>query len=167
MNTFIFNNGAVQNGQNTNRNHIQIYPGEPPAFFDLSQIQQDNAINADWRQIKVDEDIACVVTGTDKVRDPKRIRCVYRIRSLTPRVRDNVRVFRGDLIGEVLDERRYNFVLREHGVQHIRLRPESCFFCTGFNLANLGNKLDKLEVRLNNQKILHIGAIRHGEDINP
>lgn len=144
---YIFNNAAVDKSTKSNRDHVKIYPGNPPAFFDLCHQQIQNKINLAWTTIRIG-DMACVVSGTDRKNDPKRIDKIYIVeREPNKTIKNNdASVIRGRFIGVSEDKRRYNIVLKEHHVAHRYIAPEKGFFLTGFNVANISNQLDSLKI---------------------
>jgi hypothetical protein len=163
---YIFNNAAIDKTTKANRNHRNIYPGTPPAFFDLGHQQIQRRTNQDWTRIGVG-DLACVVTGTDRNRDPKRISSVYIVKVKPNRTHkmDEASVIRGDLIGEPIDGRRYNQVLRDHGVRHRYINEDTYNFKNGFNVADISSQLDALSIRVTAEgryknRVVSVGAIK-------
>jgi hypothetical protein len=129
------------------RQHGLIYEkqsGQSPAIFDLSDRQIADARNSDWNDIKIG-DLVCVITSN------RTFTTVYVVREkLDSGIKDDdgrAFIIRGDIVGRAIDERNYTFMLNKYEVQHIRLPNNQ--FCNGFNVANLGTKIDALEVRIN------------------
>jgi hypothetical protein len=150
---FIFNNLAVDPVTKANRNHTILYPGSPVAFFDLSDEQLAWTVNHPWNSM-VSGDIACVVSG---VRDPKTISSFYIVRGISKERNQSdgslQNVVRGDIAAKLLrdDERmQYSTILQRYITNPAAYYlNSSCQFNVGFNVANLGAELDKLNVRIN------------------
>jgi predicted HNH restriction endonuclease len=158
---YIFNNADIDPNTHQNRNHRELYPEpeNPPAFFDLSDNQLRLPANRSWIDIKPG-DIACVVTGTGRNGDPKRINFIYIVRK-----KENINganIIRGDIVARPIDYRlSYYVILRRYSVTIKNNTLDRNYqFTRGFNVDNLDNQLDELEVQIINRDIKELLNVR-------
>jgi hypothetical protein len=136
------------------RNYDRVFPGLRNVRFDLSEVQISNAKNSDWQKITPGS-IACVVNST------RKISTFYLIESREPtnEVEDSSRlhVITGVVVGKLPDEPEMTTLLNRYAVRHPELPNNQ--FSIGFNVADLGDQLDKLKVTAHGQ-VLTLGELK-------
>jgi hypothetical protein len=124
-----------------NRHYRPDYPGIKGVIFDLSELQIAHKKNAAWTEIEPG-DLACVINGS------RNIDTFYRVESRIPTDvgagPDRLYVITGTMVGKMKDPRAMQTILKRYGVQHPYLSNGQ--FTIGFNVGNIGNGMDDLEV---------------------
>jgi hypothetical protein len=124
------------------RNYRAIYPDIPNVIFDISDAQLGNAKNDAWHAI-VPGNIVCVVKSS------RRISSFYRVeakrKTEVKAEADGFRhVITGKVIGKLPQDQDMTFWLNKHKVTSQYLPANK--FSIGFNVANLGDTLDSVEL---------------------
>ncbi|WJV65261.1 hypothetical protein PCO86_13080 [Pectobacteriaceae bacterium CE70] len=133
---FIFNNI-------NDREYNKIFTEQKNVIFDLSDRQIENGNNSEWKDIKCG-DVACVISSSRKVSTIYKIEA---IKEYGPVLNEEGHLFVliGKIIAKALPEMDMTNLLNKHGVVHKKLPDNK--FSIGFNVANLGTQLDKLNVK--------------------
>lgn len=125
------------------RRYRPEYPDHVGVFFDISESQLGSAKNSAWHEIQPG-DIACVI------RSSRTVDTFYRVdqKLKTDKVdgKDGAaHVLIGTVIAKMIEPTNMQAFLKKMGVKH-PLLPKSQFII-GFNVANLGDAFDKVEVK--------------------
>jgi hypothetical protein len=147
---FLFNNIH-------NRDYNNEYPNIPNVIFDISDTQLRNKMNAPWDEI-IAGDICCVVRSSRIMTTFYRVE--NRFRTETP---DNhggcQHVIVGKVVGRLDPNQTMSALLTRYNVNHKYLRNNQ--FTNGFNVANLGDALGELVVRIRDNKSATIAELEN------
>lgn len=127
----------------SNREYDNFYKtelGQSKVLFDLSLRQIRNATNEDWNIFDVG-DLCCVITSDKKFSN------IFVVREKGNSGIGDDYVIRGDLVAKVPDDPEFTSLFNYYDVNHKRLPMN--MLSTGFNVANLGDKLKNLRVNIN------------------
>ena len=129
------------------RDYRAVYPDIPSVIFDISDAQLSNVKNGAWDAIEPGA-IVCVVTSS------RRVSTFYRVEAKRKtEVKDEAgslqHVITGPVIGKLPQDQDMTLLLNKHNVAAIPYLPGNKF-SIGFNVADLGNALDSLELNTNN-----------------
>lgn len=109
-------------------------------IFDLSLDQINNARNEDWMVLEAGA-LCCVINSDRKFSN------IFVVREKGHSGIGEDYVIRGDLVAKVPYDPEFTFLFNKYHVIHKRL-PDN-MLSTGFNVANLGDQLNKLQVKIN------------------
>lgn len=123
-----------------------LYPDIDHVVFDISDYHLGNGKNHDWHKMAAGS-IACVVTST------RRISTFYLIAArMATEVADPVagrlHVVTGKVVAKLEQARDMSWLLKRHGASHPLFRGNK--FSNGFNVADLGDALDSLQLATRN-----------------
>lgn len=124
------------------RNYRSIYKEIENVIFDISEKQISNTKNSAWNEISVGS-IVCVVRSSRKISTFFRVKSKYGIGDTDPDYGETY-VLTGEVIAKLTKEADMTTLLNKYDVTHPYLPDNK--FSIGFNVANLGNSLDKLAV---------------------
>ncbi len=148
---FLFNNIH-------DRNYHREYPNIPRVIFDISDAQLRNIMNSTpWNEIEAG-DICCVVTGMHRMSTFYRVE--ERRTTTTPDSQGVLQyVITGKVVGIRDEEITMTALLNRYNVEHRYLRNNQ--FTIGFNVANLGDALGELVVRIRDNKSATIAELEN------
>lgn len=128
------------------RDYRSVYPDISSVIFDISDAQLSNAKNGAWGAIEPGA-IVCVVTSSRKVSTFYRVEAKRKTE-----VKDEAgslqHVITGPVIGKLPQDQDMTHLLNKHNVVNPYLPGNK--FSIGFNVADLGNALDSVELNTNN-----------------
>lgn len=127
------------------RDYRAVYLDIPSEIFDISDTQLSNVKNAAWATIGPGA-IVCVVTSS------RRISTFYRVEArFKTEVKDEAGNFQyvitGSVVGKLPHDQDMTLLLNKHNVANPYLPGNK--FSIGFNVADLGNALDSVELNTN------------------
>ncbi|MGK0271262.1 MAG: hypothetical protein ACI88H_001919 [Cocleimonas sp.] len=139
-----------------NRDYKLIFSNQDNVIFDLSDKQILHGNNKAWADVKVGG-LACVISSSRKVSTIYQITEVNEYGEI-PEEEGVISVVVGKVIAKPIKEMDMTALFNKHGVTHDKLPNNS--FSMAFNLANIGNQLDQLEVRTSSGACL-LGDLNH------
>lgn len=128
------------------RDYRKVYPDISGVIFDMSDSQKANAKNSAWHQIKPGS-IVCVVRSSRKISTIFRVSSIRKM-EVTDDAGGYEHVLIGSVIGKLPSDIDMTRLLNMYQVSHPYL-PENKL-SNGFNVANLGDALSQLEIRIKN-----------------
>ena len=126
------------------RDYRAIYPDIPDVIFDISDSQLSNVKNDPWNAIEPGA-IVCVVKSS------RRVSTFYRVEAkrkthVKDEAGDAQHVITGPVIGKLPQDQDMTFWLNRYNVTSRYLPANK--FSIGFNVANLGDALDSVELNV-------------------
>ncbi|MBB1420373.1 hypothetical protein H5200_00335 [Pseudoalteromonas sp. SG43-7] len=139
---FIFNNIH-------DRKYRKVFSNYENVIFDLSLTQINNANNIDWGNIK-EGDLACVVTSSRKVSTIYKVLDIVHCGEVEGEDGD-LYLLRGKVAAKFESQLDMTALLNKFKVVHPKLPDNK--FSIGFNVANLGDQLDSIQVKVGQAKV--------------
>ncbi|BCE00011.1 hypothetical protein [Marinicellulosiphila megalodicopiae] len=140
------------------RDYKKLYPTERGVIFDITDKQLKNAKNIAWNDLK-EGSIICVVTSTRNVSTFFRVTEVKGAGDATEEAGESF-ILKGDIVGKLASETSMGALLSRFKVEH-KFLPKNKF-SIGFNVADLGDALDKLKIRTREES-LTVAELKAGE----